>query len=93
MIGFAMGLLTFILINSVAAYLAADCGLVAVFGRDSCADDIVRVGWLLLFYEEGGFDYRRSFDLPALLFNLGIAVTFAFVLGWFSSRGKRTPPG
>ena len=41
-----------------SAHLASDCGLVTVFGRDACADDIARAGWLLPFYKEGGFDYR-----------------------------------
>jgi hypothetical protein len=42
------------------------------FRRDSCADDIARAGWLLLFYEKGGFDYRFEFSLSPLLLDIGI---------------------
>jgi hypothetical protein len=34
-IGFTIGLLAFILFNLFSAHLASDCGLLAVFERDS----------------------------------------------------------
>jgi hypothetical protein len=33
-IGFGIGLMIFFIINLLAAHLASDCGLLAVFGRD-----------------------------------------------------------
>jgi len=50
--GFITGLFIFLVINLTSAHLASDCGLPAVFGRDSCADDIARAGCPLRFYEE-----------------------------------------
>ena len=67
----------FLLINLLAAHLASDCGLPAVFGRDACADDIARAGWPLTFYEEGGFAYRQNFDSVSLLINLGTGLVVA----------------
>jgi hypothetical protein len=46
--GFAIGLLFFVAINLLSAHLRSDCGLLAVFERDACADDIARVGRLAL---------------------------------------------
>jgi hypothetical protein len=37
--GFRLGLVLFLAINLMSAHLASDCGLMAVFGRDSCADE------------------------------------------------------
>ena len=87
--GFAIGLLLFIAINLISAHLASDCGLLAVFGRDACADDIARVGWPLRFYEEGGFAYRLEFNLPALLSDLVIALVSASIVGWFVARSGK----
>lgn len=92
LIGFAIGLLLFIAVNLISAHLASDCGLPAVFGRDACADDIARAGWLLQFYEEGGLAYRYHFNSFFLLINLGIGLAFASLLGWFFSRNKKTLP-
>lgn len=39
-IGFGIGLLVFITINLLSAHLNSDWGLLAVFERDACADDI-----------------------------------------------------
>jgi hypothetical protein len=88
-IGFSIGLFSFIMINLFAAHLASDCGLLAIFGRDACADDIARAGWPLQFYEEGGFAYHRNFSLPFLLINSTIAVVFAVLLGWILSHSKK----
>jgi hypothetical protein len=54
-IGIACGLLRFIAISLLAAQLASDCGLSAVFGNSACADGISQVGWPLQYYESGGF--------------------------------------
>jgi len=84
-IGFRIGLLIFLAINLLAAHLASDCGLPAVFGRDGCADDIARAGWPLQFYEEGGFAYHRDFNLTFLQFNLATGLAFALLSGWLFS--------
>src|SRR6185295_1526179 len=91
-IGFGMGILIFIAINLLSAHLRSDCGLLAVFGRDACSDDIARAGWPLQFYEDGGFAYRHNFNSFFLLINLGVGLAFAFLSGWFFSRNKKTPP-
>jgi len=100
-IGFGIGLLIFITINLISAHLSSDCGLPAVFGRASpwhrppgqvCADDIVRAGWPLQFYEDGGFAYRHNFNSFFLLINLGVGLAFASLSGWFFSHNKKTLP-
>jgi len=85
-LGFAIALLLFIVINLTSAHLASDCGLMAVFGRDACADDIARAGWPLRFYEEGGFDYRNEFRSTPLVLDLLIGLLFAGTIGWFLAR-------
>ena len=80
-IGCGLGILLFILINLLAAHLASDCGLPAVFGRDSCSDDIARAGWPLQFYEEGGFAYHYQFDNSVLMTDLGIGIAFSLLCG------------
>ena len=52
--GFTVGFLALIALNLLSAHLASDCGLLAVFERDSYADDIARAGWPFRFYERGG---------------------------------------
>jgi hypothetical protein len=89
-IGFLVGLLIFIGINLIAAHLASDCGLPAVFGRDACADDIARMGWPLQFYEEGGFAYRSNFNPPFLLMDTAIGIGLATLWGWIYTRRKKT---
>ena len=88
--GFLIGLLVFILANIIAAHLLSDCGLPAVLGADSCADDIARAGFPLIFFEEGGFAFRSIFNLPYLLLNLFIgfdlAITGGFIARWLDSR-------
>ena len=91
-LGFAIAFLAFIGINLIAAHLASDCGLAAVFGRDPCADDITRAGWPLQFYEEGGFAYRSEFNPLSLFINLATGIGVAIIAGWFYARKKKTPP-
>ena len=85
-IGFILGLLLFLAINLTSAHLSSDCGLIAVFGRDSCADNIVRAGWPLGFYEEGGFDSRFFFSTGTLGLDLVIGILFASTTGWLFAR-------
>ena len=84
--GFIIGFCLFILLNGTFAHLSSDCGLPAVFGLDSCADDISRAGWPLLVYEEGGFAYRYEFILPNLISDLVIGVLLADGFGWWFAR-------
>ena len=91
--GFLIGLLLFILANILAAHLLSDCGLPALLGTDSCADDIARSGFPLVFFEEGGFAYRSIFNLPYLLLDIFIGLDFAVMFGlitrWlFNQREK-----
>jgi len=88
-IGCGLGILLFLLINLSAAHFASDCGLPAVFGRDSCADDIARAGWPLRFYEEGGFAYRHIFNSLFLFIDLGIGLALAIVSGLLYSFRKK----
>jgi hypothetical protein len=91
-IGFTYGLLIFIAINLLAAHLSSDCGLPAVFGLDSCADDIVRAGWPLRFYEQGGFAYRSNFNPLFMCINMAIGIGFSLLSGWFYARSQKAPP-
>ena len=88
-IGFTIGLLAFSLINLFSAHLSSDCGLLAVFERDPCADDVVRAGWPPAFYEKGGFDYRFDFNPPVLSLDLVIGAIAAGALGWLFARGAK----
>ena len=92
LIGFLITLATFALINLLSAHLASDCGLPAVFGRDACADDIVRAGWPLRFYEDGGFAYRHMFNLLFLLLNIAVGLGVSGFAGWMYSRRKSPLP-
>lgn len=85
-LGFMIGLLAFILVNLFSAHLSSDCGLLAVFERDSCADDVARAGWPLTFYEKGGFDYRFEFNPPVLFLDFVIGAIAAGALGWLFAR-------
>jgi hypothetical protein len=85
-IGFTIGLVIFILINFVGAHLSSDCGLLAIFGRDPCADDIARAGWPLLFYEQGGFDERLVFNVAALWLDIGLGLIGAGLFSWYFSH-------
>jgi hypothetical protein len=84
--GFLIGLVIFILANLLAAHLLSDCGLPAVLGADSCADDIARAGFPLVFFEQGGFAYRSFFNLPYLLSDAFIGLSFAVICGFVARR-------
>jgi hypothetical protein len=85
-IGFSVGFLLFLGLNLVSAHLASDCGLPAVFGQDTCADDIARAGWPLNFYESGGFSYRHRFSITSLSLDLGIGILFGGLTSWWYAR-------
>lgn len=91
-IGFITGLFIVLVINLTSAHLSSDCGLPAVFGRDSCADDIARAGWPLRFYEQGGFVFHLKFNPLFFIVNLWIGTAFAIVFGWLFSRKKKHLP-
>jgi ABC-type antimicrobial peptide transport system permease subunit len=82
--GFLIGLLVFILANLFAAHLLSDCGLPALLGADSCADDISRAGFPLVFFEQGGFAYRSIFNLPNLALDIFIGLDFAILCGFIA---------
>ena len=79
----------FFFINLLSAHLNSDCGLLAVFERDACADDIARADWPLAFYERGRFAYGFEFNPPVLLLNIAIGITSAGILGWIIARRGR----
>ena len=88
-IGFGTGLLIFIASNLLSAHLNSDCGLLAVFERDACADDIARAGWRLVFYEQGGIAYRFEFNLPVLLLDIAVGIISASMMAWLIARKER----
>lgn len=81
--GFLIGLLIFVLLNLLAAHLHSDCGLAAVFGFSSCADDISRAGFPVVFYEQGGFIYRSMLDPVRFIVDAVIGLVFAAGCGFF----------
>ena len=89
-IGFGVGFLIFIALNLLSAHLSSDCGLLAVFGRDMCADDIARAGWPLQFYEDGGFAYHHNFNAVFLVVNLGVGILLAAFTGLLIARIEKT---
>jgi len=89
-IGFGIGFLIFIAINMLSAHLRSDCGLLAVFGRDMCADDIARAGWPFQFYEDGGFAYRHNFNALFLVVNLAVGIVLAAFTGLLITRIEKT---
>ncbi len=88
--GLLIGLFIFILVNMLAAHLLSDCGLPALLGTSSCADDIARAGFPFVFFEQGGFVFRSIFNLPYLLLDIFIGLDFAvmcgFVARWLEKR-------
>ena len=88
-LGFIIGLLIFLVVNLISAHLASDCGLLAVFGRAPCADDIARAGLPLQFLERGGFDNQDNFRADFLVIDLIIGVLLASTLGWLAARRSR----
>jgi hypothetical protein len=88
--GFLIGLFIFLIINLIAAHLFSDCGLPALLGASSCADDISRAGFPLIFLEQGGFVSRNIFNPSNLLFDIFIGFDIAFTSGFIASwREKR----
>ncbi len=88
--GFLIGLLIFIFANLLVAHLRSDCGLGAVFGLARCSDDIVRAGFPLTFYEEGGFAYRYMLDPVRIYTDVIIGLVFSFCVGFYWNwREKR----
>ena len=90
--GLLIGLSIFILANILTAHLLSDCGLPAILGADPCADDIVRAGFPLIFFEAGGFAYRSIFNFPYLLLDIFIGIDFAILCGfiarWLEKRNQ-----
>ncbi len=86
--GFLIGLSIFILVNILAAHLFSDCGLPALLGFSACADDISRAGFPFVFFEQGGFAYHVTFDLPFLILDLIIGTGVAVFMGIFFNRKK-----
>ncbi|MBI3241105.1 MAG: hypothetical protein HYZ49_02285 [Chloroflexi bacterium] len=90
-LGFGLGLAAFAGLTLVAAHFQSDCGITAVLGVSGCADDIVRLGFPLLFLEQGGFAYRANFNVAAfaidVLFALGVSGGLGLACGW--AAGKR----
>lgn len=84
--GFLIGLFIMILVNILAAHLLSDCGLPAILGVSPCADDIVRAGFPLVFFEQGGFAYRSIFNLPYLLLDILFGIGFAGISGIVARR-------
>jgi hypothetical protein len=84
--GLLIGLFIFILANILAAHLLSDCGLPAVLGMDSCADDIARAGFPLIFFEEGGFAFRSIFNLSYLFLDIFIGLSFTIICGFIGQR-------
>lgn len=83
--GFLIGLFIFVLANVIAAHLLSDCGLPAILGVDSCADDISRAGFPLAFFEQGGFAFRSVFILTNLLLDGLFGLLFSAACG-FTAR-------
>jgi hypothetical protein len=84
--GFLIGLFSFILVNLFAAHLLSDCGLPAILGMDSCADDIARAGFPFIFFEEGGFAFRSIFNIPYLFLDILTVIVFAALCGFIAQR-------
>jgi hypothetical protein len=89
--GFASGmfgtLLVFLILIVVMAHTQSDCGLPAVLerlglGRQGCSDDIIRVGFPLVFWEEGGFAFRSIVSPFTALVDLLLAVGLSAFVGW-----------
>ena len=78
--------LMFVLINLLAAHVMSDCGLPAVIGVDACADDMVRAGWPLKFYEVGGLAAQNSLEVGGLVADILLGALVSFALAWGSLR-------
>ncbi len=80
LLAFGGALLLFGLINVLAVQLRSDCGLPAAIGIDACSDDIVRLGWPLQFFEQGGIGYHTYFDSATLAADIVIGVVGALLV-------------
>ena len=89
MLGFTITLLLFIGATLLAAHLQSDCGLPGVLGISGCADDIRRVGFPLLVWESGGFDYRNNFNFAALLLDIAVGLGLSALVGFIYQRSRR----
>jgi len=90
-IGFLGVLLIFAVFNLLAAHLRSDCGLQAVLGMSSCADDIRRAGFPFLVWEEGGFAFRSLFYPLWLAIDVVIALGASLGIGLLTHRRFRKP--
>lgn len=89
--GMISALLLFALLTIIVAHVRSDCGIVAVLERlriaqSACADDIIRVGFPIVFWEDGGFAYRSVFSASILLIDSSIALFVSIVAGWLWQR-------
>jgi hypothetical protein len=80
LVRFAALLSLFLLLNVVAAHFMSECGLPAVLGAHSCSDDIVRIGWPLKFYEEGGVAFHSYFSQSILITDVAVGVAAAIII-------------
>lgn len=85
-LGFSAGLLLFALLNLLAAHVRSDCGILAVLRMANCADDIIRIGFPWVVFEEGGFAYRNLFSALALTADVVVALAVSLALGFVSQR-------
>lgn len=76
----------FLVLNLLAAHVMSDCGLPAVLGIDRCSDDIVRVGWPLPFFEQGGLAFHSSYDPSGLADDLILGALGALLIAVLSVR-------
>ncbi len=89
--GLIVTLLAFIAINLIVAHQQSDCGISAVIGLvlpsvRSCADDIVRIGFPFLFFEQGGFAFRSNFNAGALLAAVVTALGASVIVGLIAQK-------
>jgi hypothetical protein len=90
-IGAVAALLIFFAANVLAAQIQSDCGLLGVLGQAGCADDISRVGFPLVFWENGGFAYRHAFSIGALAVDIAFGVLVGLAAGWAAQRWWPNP--
>jgi hypothetical protein len=84
-VGIGLTFLLFVVMTLVSGHLNSDCGIRAVLSRGSlvesyCGDDIVRVGFPVIMWEDGGFAYHSIVSLLALLVNLASAIVVGGVI-------------
>ena len=89
-LGFVGALAIFLAATLIAAHVQSDCGIKAVFGMAGCADDIRRVGFPWVVWEEGGFSYRNVFDPVALLLDIGVGLLVSVGAGILAQRFARS---